>query len=676
MSSSVRVFLGLLIASVICCAPLRAAPFDAERAELEAIDKLSGSSTAAALVRIDALKARVGEQAPYPLRRDLLLTEIWLREDAGQLERVYQLSQDALKLALANNDPVTATLARIGAVRELLDNNRPVDADKQLAQILATMPKNPPAHLRLALARIEGDVFNSNGKFDKSLAAYLRGLKLEQDDGRAEGNADLMARIARVYVNIDNSAKALETTQQALAIRDISPRVAGHLQFTRGIALSNLNRGAEAITAFRLALSSAEQSGMSALEAAVRGNIADYYLRQKDYVRAEQEARLALIASEKVADQNNVMMAKANIGFALMGQGRIAAGLPFIDGVIADMRKAVSNTDIEAMMDEKSRMLEQAGLYKDALATVREQQVVQQTSARAARDRAIAALQEEFDATQRTRQIDSLRRENQAQEADLRSRRQVQLLTTFAAVLTVVAGAIMFVLYRRAARANGRLHELNTQLEFHSMRDSLTGLHNRRSFQQKMLARTAQGARDRRRDQPSTGVDCFVLMDIDHFKQINDRWGHGVGDSVLVEVACRLNAVMRDTDMVLRWGGEEFLIYAPHADPGHIAEMIGRVLTAIGATPVDAGSCMVPVTMTAGVISLPFAGSAECNADWQSGIRLADWALYYGKTHGRNQARIVTGLLAPLETVLASLDNAASTLVEMDCVHGPVQQEN
>jgi diguanylate cyclase (GGDEF)-like protein len=445
------------------------------------------------------------------------------------------------------------------------------------------------------------------------------------------------------------------------------------LRFTQGLALNNLNRGPEAIIAFRQALEATEQGGLIGLESEVRGNIADYYLRQHDYPRAEKEARLALLASDKVTNQNMVLMAKANIGFALMGQGRIAAGLPYTDEVIAALRKAGSTADVEAMLDEKSRMLEQAAMFREALATVREQQVLQKTTSRQARDRAVAALQEEFDASQRTRQIELLQRENQLQVADLRARRLVQYGTTIAAILTVLAGAIMFVLYRRAAHANARLHELNTQLEFHSMRDSLTGLHNRRSFQQKMAGRTGQ-ARDRRKE-TGEGVDCFALMDIDHFKQINDRWGHGVGDAVLVEVARRLNATVRDTDMVLRWGGEEFMIYAPGADRAHVTEMIARVLNAIGATPVDAGSCEVPVTMTAGVITLPFGGSAGDAFDWEGGIRLADWALYQGKANGRNQANIVSQLAAPIDTVIDALDagKPAASLLELECVRGPAQ---
>jgi diguanylate cyclase (GGDEF)-like protein len=362
-------------------------------------------------------------------------------------------------------------------------------------------------------------------------------------------------------------------------------------------------------------------------------------------------------------------MARANLGFALMGQGRIAEGAPWVDGVIDELTAAGATTDLDAMLDEKGRMQEQGGAFREALGTVRAQQAVQQTNARAARDRAIATLQEEYEAGQRTRQIDLLRRENALKDADLHSRRLVQLATSFAAVLTVLAGAIVWILYRRAARSNAQLQLLNTQLEYHSMRDALTGLHNRRSFADKMRQRSQRRDAERRSD-GGRSVDCLALMDIDHFKHINDRWGHGVGDAVLVEVARRLTAAVRDTDMVLRWGGEEFLIYAPGTDPAFIADMIARVLDGIGGSVIDGGSCRVPVTLSAGVVTL----TPGQGMDWERGIRLADWALYQCKAGGRNQARIVTSPGGPLDAVLAAIDKGGTVPVTTLAVHGPAQQ--
>lgn len=312
-------------------------------------------------------------------------------------------------------------------------------------------------------------MFHAQARFDKALASYLSALRGEENTpDAAESRANLGIRIAQIYVSTDHPAKAVQTIEQALSEAGLPARMTGRLQSTLGIALVKLGRDKEALAAFLQSLRLAREGAMTGLEAHVRGYIADYYLRQHDYARAAEEARLALKASFMVNDENMIIMAKANLGFALMGQGKFAEGVTWVDGVISDLTKAGASADLDAMLDEKGRMQERAGLYKDALATVRAQQEVQQSGARIARHKAIASLQEEHEARQRTRQIELLRSENRSKDADLRSRRMLLLVTSFAAVLTVLGGAVVFVPYRRGARSNTALQLLNNQLEYHS----------------------------------------------------------------------------------------------------------------------------------------------------------------------------------------------------------------
>lgn len=672
MSLVSRLLCSLVVAATVAAA--HAAQPDADvRAEAERILKQSKDAPAKALDQLEALRQRLGPGGSYEEQQKLLQSEVSLNEDLGRLKDAHALERTSLQLALAHGDAAGAALARLGAVREMLDAHRLEEAQALLDKTVAQAPANVSLVFRVSVERVHGDILNLRARFDEALAAYLRGLRLLQGlPGEGGRRAALYGRIAQVYINTDNPAKALDSADLGLAEKNMPLWPLASLQFTRGRALIRLARDGEAIDAYEKALATTMRAGLLGMEASIRGNIADYYLMRHDYLRAEAASRQALVVSEKVNEPNVLMMARANLGFALMGQGKIAEGTPYVDGVIDHMRKSKLQADLEAMLDEKGRMLERAGQYQRALEIVREQQSLQEQSARKARDRAIAALQEEFDAKRRSQQIALLERENKLKDAELSNRRTVQLATTFAAMLTVLAGAVVYVMYRRAARSNARLTELNVQLEFRSTHDALTGLHNRRSLTTRMAGRSADGNADRRSH--AEGVDCFVLLDIDHFKSINDRWGHGAGDAVLVEVAGRLAAAVRESDMVVRWGGEEFMIHAPGMDPDCVAGMAGRILETIGAQPVDAGSCAIPVTLSAGIVALPPA--ADAAFDWQCAVRLADWALYQGKTQGRNQACIVTGLHAPAASVMAALESDAAdaqALLALDCVHGPRQ---
>ena len=211
------------------------------------------------------------------------------------------------------------------------------------------------------------------------------------------------------------------------------------------------------------------------------------------------------------------------------------------------------------------------------------------------------------------------------------------------------------------------------------MRDPLTGLYNRRSFLDMMKMRLAQ-AEAERRDVQENSPDCLILLDIDHFKQINDGLGHAAGDAVLMEVAHRLRKAVRDTDMVLRWGGEEFLVFSPKSHPSQTAGLVERLLQTVGGEPILAGEKEIQVTMTAGFVSLPFSDVPESVFGWEKVLQIADMALYLGKANGRNRAYGVSRLQVSSDVALPVLeaDLAAAIahgMVELIEVSGPPKLE-
>ncbi|MDO9694592.1 MAG: sensor domain-containing diguanylate cyclase [Candidatus Latescibacteria bacterium] len=155
--------------------------------------------------------------------------------------------------------------------------------------------------------------------------------------------------------------------------------------------------------------------------------------------------------------------------------------------------------------------------------------------------------------------------------------------------------------------------------------DPLTGVLNRR-FGMRRLREEFQGAV---RQGTPLGV---VMFDIDHFKRVNDTYGHLAGDRVLAETARRAQGVLRESDVLLRYGGEEFVVIVPGAGEGALVAVAERIRLAIAATPVNDGGLEIPVTVSAGIGTL--CGREEKE---ESLLKRADEALYAAKEGGRNR---------------------------------------
>lgn len=171
------------------------------------------------------------------------------------------------------------------------------------------------------------------------------------------------------------------------------------------------------------------------------------------------------------------------------------------------------------------------------------------------------------------------------------------------------------------------LQKANKRLEVLSNTDELTQLYNRRYF---MILFEREFERSRRYHLPL----CLMMIDIDHFKEVNDKYGHLAGDQVLVSVAHLIRSVVRNIDLTARYGGEEFIILLPETDLRQGKEAAERLRQRVEASRIrlrDQGP--VRITASFGIASSP--RSDIQNVD--DFIRLADEALYRAKQKGRNR---------------------------------------
>jgi diguanylate cyclase (GGDEF)-like protein len=231
-------------------------------------------------------------------------------------------------------------------------------------------------------------------------------------------------------------------------------------------------------------------------------------------------------------------------------------------------------------------------------------------------------------------------------------------------VLLSLAAVVVFAFVGivKQARLERELANANRELLDASLTDLLTGVRNRRFFTNSIEADVQQVLRSYTSN-PSTDVHnrdlVFYLIDIDHFKKINDQFGHKIGDQVLAEVARRINSAARLSDAVIRWGGEEFLLLSRYTDRNEAHILAYRVLDVVGKELywVEGVNTELRIQCSIGWAAFPWTGPDSNVVSHDQVLVLADYALYQAKGSGRNRA---VGLLPAGETVRG--DTVAATI--------------
>ncbi|CUI03357.1 diguanylate cyclase/phosphodiesterase (GGDEF & EAL domains) with PAS/PAC sensor(s) [Janthinobacterium sp. CG23_2] len=188
------------------------------------------------------------------------------------------------------------------------------------------------------------------------------------------------------------------------------------------------------------------------------------------------------------------------------------------------------------------------------------------------------------------------------------------------------------------------LQQANAALQESSMVDPLTGLKNRRFLSVLMPEELARTMRQQRASGHAAGTTagrnidlCVLIVDLDHFKLVNDEHGHAAGDAVLRQVADVMRQACRASDVVVRWGGEEFLIVARNTDRDHAQALATQVCQAVRSHRFDLGNGVVlHKSCSVGFTAFPLLPGAPERFDWEQALELADQCLYAAKNSGRD----------------------------------------
>jgi diguanylate cyclase (GGDEF)-like protein len=505
------------------------------------------------------------------------------------------------------------------------------------AEKLAAAGKDVELQVRSTVS--SGQSFAEDGNFPIALGKLQAAATQARQSGVPRLSAIAFNALAYMYDQMreyDKGFEALDEAKRAAEQMHSPGRLALLAAAEYALAVDS-NQMQRALKAELSALELQRKLDAVSLIGTTLVNLSDCYLKLHDYHNALAYAQQALAHSRVLNDEHLAAVARLNVGQVYLAMGRLVDGKKNIEAGMAWFEKAGKKPELQSVLVEYGNALENVGDLAGALAAYHRERTLSDELFEQRRQKAMMELQEKYEADKKQRQIVLLRQENQVKSTEIDNRRLQQRVWWLLALVFALASGIVGLLYRKVRHANAQLEEKNLELKQQSVRDPLTALYNRRHFQEFMRGHQPT---ERRVSDAAGGddmVSAMYLLDVDHFKHINDTYGHGAGDAVLREIANALREILRETDMIVRWGGEEFLAYLPAVPRASLDEVARRLLTGIPARTIDYQGTTLSVQVSIGFAPFPLAPGAGM-VSWERAVNIVDMALYLAKGHGRNRA--------------------------------------
>jgi diguanylate cyclase (GGDEF)-like protein len=633
--------------------------------ELERLQVLGRSDPDRAAGELERFVA--AHPAPDPQRLEALISlgmQYASLSQPDDLERVARLLD-----ALVDSQPLARPAAMITRANGLWRHNELTRADRLLIESSALISPDAPLALRLAWLSTSGSVKTHSGHYDEALRRRHDAITLvDRNGGPAWRAIDTRLSLANTLIDAGQPEKVFEIHDE---VRRRAEEVGDEESLAtianeRAILLSNEGSDpAATLAAWQSAIEHSRRAGDRRGLVLNLADLADHYLRHDDFQTALEISRLALPLARELHDESTQSVALGNIGLALIAMHRKDEGMVWLRDAAALDEHNASMSDLAANTLEMGGYLERAGYTADALAAYRQYRQQEADAGVQDQQHAVLELQESFANDQRQHELDMLSREGKLKDEEIRHHDLELKEWTAAGIASLLMAGVLATLARRLRLRNQQLSVSNEALRIQAERDPLTGLANRHYLQTVMAGRN-----------PARGLEgTLYLLDVDHFKHINDRCGHAGGDTVLIEIAHRLRETLREDDLIVRWGGEEFLVLVKPMPMAESEALAQRLLASLAERPVMFEGQPVPVSASIGYGQFPLPG-AEVPVDWERAISLVDTAMYLSKAHGRNCAcgirRVDPSSAAQLDVLAQTLETAwREGRADLHLQHGP-----
>lgn len=481
-----------------------------------------------------------------------------------------------------------------------------------LQSIALALPASPE---RVRLTRRSGSILHRSGDRVGAVELYAQAVADAEAQGLEAERIPLLVNLGVLHSEFEEHERARVNYEQALALMENLNdfRYEAPVRFNLALNLSGQDRPADALPHLRRALELMQASGIGGArqEIAVKVALASA-LRATGFVQEAQqlvEQMLALDAS--LLDEPTRVQLVLLDASHLADAGKVQAALERVDSVAAG---ELPDIQMWSALRERADLLERLGRYQEAATTLRRITTLRETYLRHQNHERLAALDAHLRDREQRLELERLQAVGAEQTRQMQANQRLQWVGATVAALLLLFGSGMLLWQRR----------MNRRLYAASQTDPLTGLANRRAMAERLRVLS---------NEPT--ATALLLIDIDHFKRINDERGHDIGDEVLVVFARRLRERAGPGALVARWGGEEFLVVLARSSAQAACAMADMLRQEL-ARPIDTHHGTVVVQASIGIANLPLPGGTVNPESWHASLQLADSALYVAKRCGRD----------------------------------------
>lgn len=628
-------------------------PLHERLAEIKEVARISPQR---ALRQLDQLQVEA-EHGTEAEQAEFFIVSSNAQHGLGRHGDAVALAEKAIAIGrrTGNNDVIAmALLSKAYAVFSLGQTSQSHELVWE-AEKLAVITKD--ARLRVNTLISSGDSFAEDGSFSTALNKLQSATTLARQSGDLMLMVISLRSLAILYDRMREYTKGFEVLDEAMMAAE-KINSAGRmalLKSTEYALAMDSNQIQRALNAELSALQLQRKLEAGPLIGISLVNLADCYLKLHDYRNALSYAQQGLEQANALNDQGLAATAYMNIGQAYLGMGNTAEGKKNMRAGMIWYEKSGKKPDLQLALGEYGDALATVGDFSEAVMAYHRERALLNELFEKRRQKEMMELQGKYEADSRQHQIELLRQENRIKSTEIDNRRLQQRIWWLLLVIFSLATLVVGILYNKVRNMNAQLKITNRELKQQSSRDPLTALYNRRYFQEFM-----RGREDSARMHPEIAKEnagAIFLLDVDHFKHINDQYGHGAGDAVLCGIGNALRNILRETDMIVRWGGEEFLAFLPSVQQSTLEEVAHRLLIGIDENIIHYQGHILSVQVSIGFAPFPVA-PVDLELPWERVVNIVDMAMYLAKGHGRNRAYGVRGF--------GRMDSASMDEVERD----------